>query len=121
METKELRHKRANALRRLVRTRARLRGSAEVPRLSVHISLQHVSAQIINDVDGKTLIGLTTAKKTALKGKNLTEKATWAGQQIAELALKSKVTKVVFDRGAKRYHGRMAAFATAARDKGLEF
>lgn len=121
METKELRHKRANTLRRLVRTRARLRGTAEVPRLSVHISLQHVSAQLINDAEGKTLVGITTAKQTALKGKNLTEKAVWAGEQIAELATKAKYQKVVFDRGAKRYHGRVAAFATAARDKGLEF
>ena len=118
--TKELRLKRQHQDRRLVRTRARVQGTTDRPRLMVKISLQHVSAQIIDDSTGKTLASTSSAlAKDA--GKTMTEKATWVGTQIAEAAQKNKISRVVFDRGAKQYHGRVAALADAARKQGLEF
>ncbi len=121
METKELRQKRTHTTRRATRTRTRLRGTAQRPRLSAHISLLHVSAQLIDDSTGRTLVSVTTEHEKSLKGKSLTEKATWVGEQIGTQAKKAKHSAVVFDRGAKRYHGRVAALAEAARKSGLEF
>lgn len=117
---KELRLKRNHSVRRSLRTRTRLHGTAERPRLSVHISLRNVAAQLINDDAQKTLVSVSTIGQKDLDKKTMTEKATWVGQQIADAALKVKVTSATFDRGAKRYHGRVAALADAAREKGLE-
>lgn len=108
----------AKAQRR-ARVRAKITGSAERPRLSVYVSNKHVVAQLIDDVAGVTIAGVSTVKSAA-KG-TLTEKAVWTGEQIAEVAKKHKVTRVVFDRGTKIYHGRLHALAEAARAKGLEF
>ena len=103
------------------RVRAKLTGTAERPRLSIHISNVHVSAQLIDDVAGNTLASVSTAgKKTAVKG-TMTEKATWVGEQIAAQAASKKVSHVIFDRGPKLYHGRIKALADAAREKGLKF
>lgn len=121
METKELRHKRMHATRRSIRTRKRLQGTAERPRLSVYISLLHVSAQIIDDTNHKTLVYVGSKNEKSLAKASLTEKATWVGEQIADAAKAKKISQVIFDRGAKRYHGRVAAMADAARTKGLEF
>ena len=118
--TKELRLKRQHQDRRLYRTRSRVQGTADRPRLMVKISLQHVVAQVIDDTKGLTLASVTTATAKDA-GKTMTEKATWAGGRIAELAKENKVTRVVFDRGSKQYHGRIAALADAARKNGLEF
>lgn len=101
------------------RTRAKISGTAERPRLSVHISNRHITAQLIDDVKGATLAGTTTVK-ASLKG-NLTERAVWVGEQIAKEASKHKIKAVVFDRGPKIYHGRLNALAEAARKAGLEF
>lgn len=104
---------------RAKRTRAKIHGTAERPRLSVHISNLHITAQIINDDKSSTLVYATTVGQNA-KG-NKTELAAKVGQEIAAKAKKAGIKAVVFDRGAKLYAGRMAALADAARKEGLEF
>ena len=102
------------------RVRARVIGSEERPRLSVYLSNMHVHAQIIDDAKGTTLASSTTAAAKDVKG-SLSEKAEWVGKDIAAKAKKAKVTKVVFDRNGRKYHGRLKALADAARAGGLEF
>lgn len=104
---------------RAKRTRAKIHGTAERPRLSVHISNQHITAQIIDDDKSATLVYATTIG-SKLTG-NKTEKAAAIGKEIAEKAKKAKIKTVVFDRGAKLYAGRLSALADAARKEGLEF
>ena len=108
-----------NRIHRAKRTRAKIHGTADRPRLSVFFSNQHIVAQIINDDDGKTLVYATTvgSKLTGTK----TEKAAKIGEEIAKKAKTAKIKKVVFDRGSKLYPGRMSALADAARKEGLEF
>lgn len=101
------------------RVRARVTGTAQRPRLNVHISLQHITVQVIDDTKGQTLAAVSTVGRE-VKG-SLTEKAAWAGQEIATMAKKAKVKQVVFDRGGRLYHGRLDALAAAARQNGLEF
>ena len=108
-----------NKVFRAKRTRAKIHGTAERPRLSVHFSNLHITAQIIDDDKGVTLAYATTVG-TKVKGTK-TERAAVIGKEIAEKAKKAGVEKVVFDRGAKLYAGRMAALAEAARKEGLEF
>ena len=109
----------SNAAQRATRTRASIHGTAERPRLSVHISNKHVSAQIINDDESKTLVSATTVGLKSVG--TLTDKATILGADIAKKAKAIKVSSVVFDRGSKQYHGRIKAVADAARENGLEF
>jgi large subunit ribosomal protein L18 len=101
------------------RVRSTVHGTSERPRLTVTITSLHVSAQIINDDKGVTLASATTvgAKATG----TLTEKAATVGTEIAKSAKKAKITKVVFDRNGRIYHGRVKALADAARAGGLEF
>jgi large subunit ribosomal protein L18 len=101
------------------RTRAKISGTAERPRLNVYISNRHIMAQLIDDENSQTLAGVSTVK-AAVKG-TLTEKAVWVGEQIAAAAKKQKLKSVVFDRGHRIYHGRLHALAEAARAQGLEF
>jgi large subunit ribosomal protein L18 len=101
------------------RVRSQVHGTAKRPRLSVNISNLHISAQIIDDDNGKTLAAYTTVGKK-LSG-TMTEKAIVAGNEIAKNAKKIKVQKVVFDRRGRLYHGRVKALADAARQEGLEF
>src|SRR4051812_20677527 len=104
-------------LQRRRRTRAKISGTSERPRLNVYVSNRHVMAQLIDDTAGVTLAAVNTVKASEATG-TLTEKATWAGEQIAGLAKKKKITHVVFDRGSRIYHGRLHALAEAARKKG---
>lgn len=104
---------------RAKRTRAKIHGTAERPRLSVHFSNMHVTAQIINDDESKTLVYATTIGQNLKQNK--TELAAIIGKEIAAKAKKAHIKAVVFDRGAKLYAGRMAALADAARKEGLEF
>lgn len=104
---------------RAKRTRAKIHGTAERPRLAVHFSNTNITAQIIDDDKKKTLAYATTVG-TKTSG-TMTEKAAVIGTEIAKKAKSAKVTKVVFDRGAKLYAGRMSALADAARKEGLEF
>ena len=108
-----------NKVFRAKRTRAKIHGTAERPRLSVHFSNQHIVAQVINDDEGKTLVYATTVGSKLTGSKS--EKAAKIGEEIAKKAKTAKITKVVFDRGSKLYAGRMSALAEAARKEGLEF
>ena len=108
-----------NSVFRAKRTRAKLHGTATRPRLTVHISNAHITAQLIDDDSSKTIAYATTVGKKAKGSK--TELAAEIGKEIADKAKKAKIKTVVFDRGAKLYAGRMAALADAARKEGLEF
>ena len=101
------------------RTRAKIHGTAERPRLSVNISNMHVIAQIIDDDKGATLAYATTIGSKQKGSKS--ELAAYIGAEIAKKAKKAKISKVVFDRGSRLYAGRMSALAEAARKEGLEF
>lgn len=108
-----------NRALRARRVRAKISGTAERPRLTVTISNMHISAQLIDDVNGRTLAAATTvgAKQTG----TMTEQAAFVGTDIAKKAKKSKITAVVFDRNGRQYAKRLAALADAARKEGLEF
>lgn len=96
-------------------------GTAERPRLSVHRSLRGITAQIIDDMTGRTLAAASTVEKGLAKnGGNITA-AKVIGKKIAERAKAKGFNKVVFDRGKALYHGRVRALAEAAREGGLEF
>ena len=110
--------------RRKWHVRSKIRRTSESPRLSVFRSSKHISAQVIDDRQGKTLCAATTAAKARtdeLKGKTKTERAKLIGAEIAAKALAAGVTTVVFDRGSARFHGRIKALADAAREAGLKF
>ncbi|GAC1500373.1 MAG: 50S ribosomal protein L18 [Candidatus Saccharimonadales bacterium] len=118
--SKHLEHKQQNLSRRKGRIRAVVKGTAARPRLSVYISNINITAQLIDDTSHQTIGLATTVGQKSLKG-NMTEKATWVGNTIAAQAKSAKIKNVVFDRGGKLYHGRVAALAEAARKSGLEF
>jgi large subunit ribosomal protein L18 len=106
--------------RRRVKIRRRIMGSSERPRLSVYKSLNHFYAQVIDDLAGRTLLSASTS----VIGEGQTGNSAAAaavGIKLAEAAKKAGVTKVVFDRGGFKFHGRVKAFADAARKGGLEF
>lgn len=107
-----------NRLRRKVRIRARVTGTAERPRLSVHRSLKQLTAQIIDDAAGKTLAAVSTREA---KAKVNIDGAKKAGELLAKKAKDAGITSVVFDRNAYKYHGRVKAFADGAREGGLKF
>lgn len=104
--------------------RNKLRGVGGRPRLSVFRSLGNISAQIIDDVQGRTLVAASSLEKDvrgASKGMRKTDVAKKVGSLVAERAKRAGVAKVCFDRGAYKYHGRIKALADAAREAGLEF
>ena len=109
-----------NTAQRKRRIRSKVSGTATRPRLSVFVSNVHVSAQIIDDTAGKTLIA-TSSQVLKLSGKTMIEKAEAVGTEIAKQAKTKKIKAVVFDRNGKVYHGRVQALADAARKEGLEF
>jgi large subunit ribosomal protein L18 len=102
------------------RIRLRLRGDADRPRLAVFRSLKHISAQVIDDAAGKTLVAATSLEKSLKAGPKSAEAAA-VGKLLAQRAKAAGVTKVVFDRAGYRYHGRIKSLADAAREAGLEF
>lgn len=107
-------------MRRISRVRAKVRGAFERPRLSVFRSLAHISAQIIDDATGKTVASARDIELDSGARKK-TEAALLVGKLLAERAQKKGVTKVVFDRRDKKYHGRVRALAEGARAGGLVF
>lgn len=124
MQNKPQERLNATRARRARRTRAKIRGTASRPRLSVFRSAKHLFAQIIDDATGKTLAAVSdqaigAKERAALKGK--TAVATEVGKMIAEAGKKAGVDAVVFDRGRFAYHGRVKALAEAARANGLTF
>ncbi|TMK63755.1 MAG: 50S ribosomal protein L18 [Actinobacteria bacterium] len=108
-------------IRRHRRVRKRVRGSAERPRLVVYRSNRHVYAQIIDDVNSRTLASASTMEKDARTGSSATRASAKAvGQRLGERAKAAGLSEVVFDRGGFRYHGQVAAVADGAREAGLE-
>ena len=115
---------RALQKRRHVRVRKKLSGTAERPRLCVFRSLNHAYAQVVDDKLGHTLVSASTLDreiKSEVDGKRKTEAAQFVGKLVAERAMKRGITKVAFDRGGYKYHGRVKALAEAARKVGLVF
>ncbi len=115
--------RREGRLRRHRRVRKKIHGTAERPRLAVHRSNKHLSVQLIDDDAGHTLAAASTTEadlRAAGTGGSIAAAAR-VGTLIAERAKAAGVQQVVFDRGGYRYHGRIAAVATAAREAGLEF
>jgi large subunit ribosomal protein L18 len=110
--------------RRKWSTRASLFGTTERPRLSVFRSDKHIYAQVIDDFAGNTLVSaastLSDVRGDLKNGGNL-EAAKRVGKEIAARAKAAGITKVAFDRGGRRYHGRVKALADAAREGGLQF
>ncbi|MFD2115034.1 50S ribosomal protein L18 [Paenibacillus yanchengensis] len=111
-------------LKRRLRVRKKISGTAARPRLSVFRSSKHIYAQVIDDVTGVTLVSASTKDKelsgAVSNGGNI-EAAAKVGELVAKRAKDKGVTEIVFDRGGYLYHGRIAALATAAREAGLQF
>ena len=110
----------AKRLRRRRRVRAKVRGTADRPRLAVFRSNKGVQAQLIDDVAGHTLAAVNWTESD-LKELGRMEQATRAGALLAERAKSAGIESVVFDRGGYRYHGRVKALAEGAREGGLSF
>jgi large subunit ribosomal protein L18 len=104
--------------RRHLRVRKKVTGTAERPRLVIFRSLKHITAQLVDDVAGRTLM---TVSSTDLSEGKKTEKSKEVGKRLASRAKDSGVKKVVFDRAGYKYHGRVKAVADGAREGGLEF
>ena len=102
------------------RIRKHLSGTPERPRLSIFKSTKHISAQIIDDAAGKTIVSASTMEKD-LKATDNSVGAKIIGQALAKRAKEKGINKVVFDRGGFRYHGVVASLADGAREGGLEF
>ena len=115
-----LKTKGQSRLRRRRRVRAKVRGTAERPRLSVFRSNRGIQAQVIDDVAGHTLAAVNWTEDD-LKALKSMDQAKRAGELLAERAKAAGVESVVFDRGGYRYHGRVKALADGARENGLTF
>ena len=117
--SKDLHRQRVHA-----RVRTRVEGTPERPRLCVYRSLGHIYAQVIDDRSGKTLVSASSVDgetKKNLKGGGNIAAAKVIGKIVADRAKAAGVSKVVFDRGGYKYHGRVKALADAAREAGLQF
>jgi len=111
-------------LRRKKRVRKRVTGTSERPRLTVFRSAKHLYAQVIDDVNGHTIVSASTLSpdlKAAVSGLSKIEAAKQVGTLVAQRAKDAKVNEVVFDRNGYLYTGRIAAIADAAREVGLKF
>ena len=126
MAQKSVRRISRNLHRNRVHTRLRqtVEGTEQRPRLCVYRSLGHIYAQVINDLDQRTLVSASSLDKetrTQIKGGGNVAAAKIVGKIVAERSLAAGIKKVVFDRGGYRYHGRVEALANAAREAGLQF
>jgi large subunit ribosomal protein L18 len=115
----EAKTKRASRLRRHSRVRRKISGTAERPRLAVYRSNRHIYAQLIDDAAARTLASASDREVKA-GGDGKTDVAKAVGGLIAERAKASGIERVVFDRGGRLFHGRVAALAEGAREKGLK-
>lgn len=104
--------------RRHLRVRKKVAGTTERPRLVVFRSIKHIYAQLVDDTVGRTL--MTVSDAAATDGTKM-ERSTSVGRRLAEQAKEAGITRVVFDRGGYKYHGRVKAVADGAREGGLEF
>ena len=112
----------ASRLRRQVRGRKKVSGTAERPRLVVTRSSRHIVAQVVDDLQGRTLASASTMEADLRElSDDKTAKARRVGELVADRAKGAGVAAVVFDRAGNRYHGRVAALADGAREGGLEF
>lgn len=122
--SKQLEKKRLARLARHRRVRGKVDGTPERPRLNIFRSLTNIYAQVIDDHQGHTLVSASTIDKDVagqVEGKSKAEAAKIVGLVIAQRAKDAGISKVVFDRGGYKYHGRVAALAEGARAGGLEF
>ena len=121
---KKLKAKQASLRRRHTRVRGKISGTQDRPRLCVTRSNSNLYVQLVDDVTGKTLCGVSTLgadfKATNKNGANV-EGAAALGEIVGKKAKEAGISKVVFDRGGNLYHGRVKALAEAAREAGLEF
>ena len=108
-------------LKRHKKVRAKISGTAARPRLAVYRSNANISAQIIDDVAGVTLVSASTLEKAFEGNGGNKEAAKWVGKTIAERAAAKEIVEVVFDRGGYLYHGRVSELADGAREGGLKF
>ncbi|MEG2337668.1 MAG: 50S ribosomal protein L18 [Clostridium sp.] len=116
--------KNGQRVKRHLRVRNKVSGTAQRPRLNVFRSEKHIYAQIINDVEGTTLVAASTVDKelkSTLKVGSNKEAAKVVGELVAKRAIEKGITEVVFDRGGYIYHGRVKELAEAAREAGLNF
>ena len=114
-------NKNAMRLKRHIRVRGKISGTPERPRLNVFRSNANIYAQIIDDVNGVTLVSANTLEKEFEGATGNAEAAKKVGKAIAERALAKGIEEVVFDRGGYIFHGRVAALAEGAREAGLKF
>jgi large subunit ribosomal protein L18 len=124
MERKIKSERERKRARRAFRIRKTIEGTPERPRLAVFRSNKHMYAQLIDDLNGKTLVTastLTADVKAKLEGLKKSEEATKVGLKLAEMAKAAGITSVVFDRSGYPYHGRVEALAKGAREGGLQF
>jgi large subunit ribosomal protein L18 len=118
MVGKKMKRDSLKRLQRHTKVRKKISGTNERPRVAIFRSAQHIYAQIIDDMQNKTLAAESDLK---LKTGKKAERATQVGELLAKKALSQKITKVVFDRGGFLYHGRVKALADGLRKGGLEF
>lgn len=128
-----IKSKQEKEARRARRVRAKILGTKERPRLSVYLSNRHMLAQFIDDEQGKTILGISdiileakanphTKADALARGRRVNvERAHAFGSQVAAKAKAQGINTVIFDRGARSYHGRLRAFAEGAREGGLKF
>ena len=115
--------KQQKRIRRHNRIRSKVIGTDKMPRLCVFKSNQHIYGQIIDDMMGKTIVQVSDLDKSKVKNQKSKkiERALNVGKEIAKLAIDKKITKITFDRGGFKYHGRVKAVADGAREGGLIF
>ena len=114
--------KQASRQKRKIHIRKTVSGSTERPRLSVYRSLNHIYAQVIDDVSGKTIVAASTLSPELKDGKGKKkDQAKEVGKLLAKKCVEAKIGAVVFDRNGFNYHGRVAAVADGAREGGLKF
>lgn len=121
MDRNRFKKERRNKIRK--RIRSTIRGTADRPRLAIYKSNKHVYLQLINDIDGVTLLGIssrTESFKNQLKGKGGIEQAKALGEELAKIALDKGIERAVFDRSGYKYHGIVKAAAESAREGGLD-
>jgi large subunit ribosomal protein L18 len=103
------------------RIRKKISGTSNTPRLSVYRSNKQIYAQLIDDINGVTIVAASSYKNKATENKNKKDQAAVVGKEVAEKAIKAGIQSVVFDRNGYLYHGRVKSLADSAREGGLKF